>query len=207
VLYNALSQTSIFLQHYGLVAHDVARYGTAEHILDIGTGPGRLLFALRRVFPASMLTGIDISPAMIAQAKGNIAKSGRDSRITLQAADATALPFPDETFDRVVSTGAFHHWKDPIRVLTETHRVLRTGGHALIYDLVREMPTPIRKNIRTRFGSVYLTLLWIHSFEEPFLNPREMEALGKRTDFAVEGTTFTGALCCLVLKKTVPPTI
>ncbi|MFH1910516.1 MAG: hypothetical protein ABIK91_00580, partial [Pseudomonadota bacterium] len=44
-------------------------------------------------------------------------------------------------------------------------------------------------------------LLWLHSFEEPFLNAEEMDALGRRTDFVVEGTRFTGALCCLVLRK------
>jgi len=43
--------------------------------------------------------------------------------------------------------------------------------------------------------------LWLHSFEEPFLNAEQMEALGRRTDFVVKGTRFTGALCCLILRK------
>jgi ubiquinone/menaquinone biosynthesis C-methylase UbiE len=202
VLYNAISRTDIFLEHYGLVARDVARYGPATRILDIGTGPGQLLFALRREIPASDLVGIDISPAMVAQAGRNISKSGHHSRISVQAASADALPFADESFHRVVSTGSLHHWKNPIRALSEAHRVLKADGHALIYDLVTEMPKPIREEVRTRFGSFHLALLWLHSFEEPFLDAREMADLGRRTDFVVEETRFTGVLCCLALKKT-----
>jgi hypothetical protein len=85
--------------------------------------------------------------------------------------------------------------------LSEVHRVLKYNGYALMYDLVREMPKEICQDVRARFGSVRFALLWLHSFEEPFLNPGEMIELGRRTDFSVEGTYFTGALCCLVLKK------
>jgi|GEM_PF-3341991 len=44
-------------------------------------------------------------------------------------------------------------------------------------------------------------LLWLHSFEEPFVDPGEMESLGHQAGFAVEGTHFVGARCCLVLRK------
>jgi len=45
-----------------------------------------------------------------------------------------------------------------------------------------------------QFGGFHLALLWLHSFEEPFLNAEEMEALGRQSDFTVQGTSFTGAL-------------
>lgn len=201
VLYNALSSTAIFLRHYELVAHDVAHYGTTACILDVGTGPGQLLLAIRKVLPEATLVGVDISPAMVSQARQNLGKFRQDNRIDVRVADANALPFADETFNCVVSTGSLHHWKDPIHALSETHRVLKADGHALIYDLVRNMPKALCEDIRARFGGFRLALLWLHSFEEPFLNAEEIEALGRRTDFVVEGTKFTGALCCLVLKK------
>ena len=201
VLYNALSSTKIFLRHYELVAHDLALYGAAERILDIGTGPGHLLLAMRKTLPDAKLVGIDISPPMVAQARRNIETYGRDPGIEVQVADANALPFADGTFDHVVSTGSLHHWKDPIHALSEAHRVLKVHGYALLYDLVRDMPKAICEEVRAQFGGFRLALLWLHSFEEPFLDVEEIEVLGKRTAFLLEGTRFTGALCCLVLRK------
>ena len=203
LLYNAVSSTEIFRQHYELVAHDVANYGKAECILDIGSGPGHLLIAMQKLLPETRLVGVDISSAMVAQARRNLEKCRQASQIEVRVADANALPFADEEFRCVVSTGSLHHWKDPIQALSEAHRVLKPGGYALIYDLVREMPNAVRKDIRDRFGSFRLGLLWLHSFEEPFLNAEEMETLGRMTDFMVVRTRFTGALCCLVLRKTI----
>jgi ubiquinone/menaquinone biosynthesis C-methylase UbiE len=201
VMYTALSSTKIFLRHYELVAHDVACYGAADCILDIGTGPGHLLMAMRRTFPNTTLVGVDISPAMVAQAQRNVDTHGRDSRMEVRLAGANALPFADETFDRVVSTGSLHHWREPLQALSEAHRVLKVDGYALLYDLVRDIPKAVRERVRAEFGSFRLALLWLHSFEEPFLHAEQMLELGRRTDFAVEGTRFIGALCCLVLRK------
>ena len=205
VLYNALSGSEIFLRHYELVAHDVAHYGTAQRLLDIGAGPGRLLLALRKTLPDTELVGVDISPAMVAQGQRNVKTCGRDTRIEVRLASANALPFADGTFDRVISTGSLHHWRDPVNALSEARRVLEADGYALMYDLVRDLPKAVCEDVRARFGGFRLALLWLHSFEEPFLNAEEMDALGRRTDFAVEGTRFTGALCCLALRKAADP--
>ena len=201
VLYNALSSTTIFLRHYELVARDIAHYGTAQALLDIGTGPGHLLLALCKTLPEVELIGIDISPAMIVQAQRNVKTHGCAAHIELQVAVANALPFADGVFDHVVSTGSLHHWHDPVNALSEVHRVLKVGGYALMYDLVRNMPKVVCEDVRARFGRFRLALLWLHSFEEPFLDVKEMDALGRRTEFTVAGTKFTGALCCLVLRK------
>jgi SAM-dependent methyltransferase len=52
---------------------------------------------------------------------------------------------------RVISTGSLHHWEAPLAGLTEAHRVLRAGGYALIYGLVRHLPEPVVRDVRTRF--------------------------------------------------------
>ncbi len=201
LIYNAVSSSSIFRRHYELVARDVAGYGTPARILDIGTGPGYLLLAMQKVLPEARLVGVDISPAMVAQARRNLSTHSKDTPIEVRIADATALPFADQTFHCVVSTGSLHHWKDPIQALSEAHRVLTIGGQALVYDLVRDMPEAVCKDIRAQFGGFRFALLWLHSFEEPFLNVEEMETLARRTDFIVERSRFSGALCCLVLKR------
>lgn len=201
LLYNAVSSTAIFREHYERVARDVARRSRFARILDIGTGPGHLLLAMQGVLPEAKVVGVDISYDMVSQARRNLSRRGRDFQIEVGVSDATALPFADESFQCVVSTGSLHHWKDPIPALSEAYRILTPGGCAMIYDLVRDMPEGVGRKIRIRFGNFRCALLWLHSFEEPFLNAGEMEALGKRTAFAVEGTRFTGALCCMVLKK------
>lgn len=202
VVYNALSGSEIFRRHYERVARDVSGYGAARRILDIGTGPGRLLVALKQALPGAVLVGVDISPAMAAQAKRNLKSGGDAGRIAVGVAGAHALPFADGTFDRVVSTGSLHHWKDPVSALAEVHRVTRAGGTALMYDLVRRMPAAVCEAVRTQFGGVRFALLWLHSFEEPFFSPGEMEALGRASPFDVEPMHFAGALCCLAMRKT-----
>lgn len=48
-----------------------------------------------------------------------------------------------------------------------------------------------------------VTLLWLHSFEEPFYDPQDLEALAAATKFREGQTKFVGILCCLVMRK--PP--
>jgi ubiquinone/menaquinone biosynthesis C-methylase UbiE len=201
VLYNALSRTDIFGRHYALVADHVGLYCHAGSMLDIGTGPGWLLAALRRALPELKLVGVDISPAMVATARENMKKAGNDSLVDLRLAAAEELTFPDETFDAVVSTASLHHWKHPVAALNEVHRVLKKGGCALIYDLVRKLPPEVAKTAKREFGSLQTRMLWLHSFEEPFYNPEEMEALVSGSSFKTWQTQFVGVLCCLVLRK------
>ena len=81
--YNTLSKSEIFRRHYELVAHDVLSFGANKCILDIGTGPGRLLSELHRLLPNTNLIGADISPAMVAQANKNITAYGLERSIEL----------------------------------------------------------------------------------------------------------------------------
>lgn len=200
-LYNALSQTEIFSRHYALVADHVGLYCRAGSILDIGTGPGWLLVSLRRSLPKLRLVGMDISSAMVATAQENMKRAGYAAATDLSVAAAEALPFPDDTFDAVVSTGSLHHWKYPIAALNEMHRVLKAGAYALVYDLVRKLPPAIAEAARREFGSLRTRMLWLHSFEEPFYSPKDMEALVPATFFQRSQMQFVGVLCCLILQK------
>ncbi len=201
LVYNTISGSEIFLRHYEIVANDLAKYDISGRILDIGTGPGRLLVELRKVFPKSSLAGVDISLPMVEQARKNIHAYGYENDIEVLAANANCLPYADESFDLVISTGSLHHWKDPVNALAEAFRVTKRGGHALMYDLVRKMPQSVRGQVLAQFGGFRLALLWLHSFEEPFYSPDEMELLGRESQFIVDETRFIGSLCCLVMHK------
>lgn len=146
--------------------------------------------------------GMDISSAMVATARENRRKAGCAASVGLRAASAEALPFPDDTFDAVVSTGSLHHWKQPLAALNEMHRVLKVDGYALVHDLLRRLPRAVAEAARREFGSLQTRMLWLHSSLEPFYSPRNMEALVPGTSFQRGQTEYVGVLCCLVLRKT-----
>jgi ubiquinone/menaquinone biosynthesis C-methylase UbiE len=202
LFYNAISQTDAFARHYDLVAHHVGSFCQIGKLLDIGTGPGWLLAAIQGSLPGLQLVGVDISPAMVDVAMENMRKAGYETAVCLKIAGADELPFPDNTFDVVVSTGSLHHWKDPIAALNEVYRVLKTNGYALIYDLVRKLPPSVAEAVKREYGPFRTRMLWLHSFEEPFYNPEDMEALIPDTSFQTVQLQFVGALCCLILRKT-----
>jgi SAM-dependent methyltransferase len=114
---------------YSGVADDVAATaGPGARVLDVGTGPGHLIDRL--LDRGLRVSGIDLDPAMIDRASRRLA-----GRADLTVADVAALPYPDASFDAVVTTLSMHHWTDAGAGLAEIARVLRPGGTALVYDL------------------------------------------------------------------------
>ena len=201
VIYNAISATSIFQQQYELVANDILSYCAQGSLLDIGTGPGRLLLKLHRQSPAMQLVGIDSSPSMVASARKNMVKAGLSDVIEIREGNASQIPFVDRFFDIVVSQWSVHHWKHPVAALNEVYRVLKPGGYALMYDLVTDTPAAILEEMAREFGRLKMTLCRLHSFEEPFYSRENYESLAQPTLFKEGRTRFVGLLCCLILKK------
>jgi ubiquinone/menaquinone biosynthesis C-methylase UbiE len=205
ILYNALSGTSVFQRHYKLIARDILGDRAEGSLLDIGTGPGRLLLELHQLSPGMRLVGIDISPSMVVKARQNMADAGLSEAIEIKEGNASQIPFGGDSFDIVVSTGSIHHWKDPLAGLNEVHRVLKPGAYALMYDLVSDTPKSILKEMAREFGRWRVSLFWLHSFEEPFYSRRNYESLAGPTLFQEGQTRFVGLLCCLILKKGLQP--
>jgi ubiquinone/menaquinone biosynthesis C-methylase UbiE len=201
VFYNAISLSSVFQRHYELLADDILNYCRQGALLDIGTGPAWLLLKLHQYATGMKLVGIDSSPAMVTKAKQNISAAGLDRVIGIKEGNAQSIPYPDEHFDIVVSTGSIHHWKQPTVGLNESYRVLKKGGFALIYDLVSDTPSSIINDTRRKFGKWKTTLFWLHSFEEPFYSKVNFRELAVPSLFKEGQTRFVGLLCCLILKK------
>jgi len=101
----------------------------AHAVLDIGCGPGA---AVRAAAPSvRRAVGIDRSGAMIEIARR---RSRRFENTEFAVGGAEQVPFADDTFDRVWSIHAFHHWEDQTKGLAESMRVLRPGGRLLIIE-------------------------------------------------------------------------
>jgi SAM-dependent methyltransferase len=107
----------------------IQRAQASGSILDVGCGTGRLLTHL----PAQQYQryGIDISEGMVRQARK------KDARLQCTRASATAIPYPDNTFDVVFSAAVLHHLAEPEPVqqaIVEMVRVTKAGGTAIIWD-------------------------------------------------------------------------
>jgi ubiquinone/menaquinone biosynthesis C-methylase UbiE len=175
------------------------KYCPQGKILDIGTGPGRLLVKLHEQSVRLQITGLDVSSGMVAKARQNLEQNGLSEQIIVQEGSADALPFDENT---VVSTGSIHHWKQPEAGLNEISRILKPGGHALIYAIMSDTPKAVLRDARRKFGRFRMFMLWIHAFEEPFYSTHGFEALPQLTPFKQGHIRFIGALGCLTLKKT-----
>jgi SAM-dependent methyltransferase len=118
------------------IAADVTAVAPAgARVLEIGCGPGHLSVRMARRHGLDV-TGLDLDPAMVERARTNANRSanGDRRRPTFLVGDVAALPFPDGSFDLVVSTLSMHHWADPTAGLAEIGRILRPGARALVWD-------------------------------------------------------------------------
>ena len=112
-------------------------------VLDVGTGPGRVVRLIAAACPTVKVTGIDLSPEMIARATST-AKTISTGNLRFEVANVAALPFADNSVDLVVSTLSLHHWDDTSAGLNEIVRVLAPGAQAWIYDFRTALAAPHR---------------------------------------------------------------
>ena len=103
-----------------------------DTVLDVACGPGLLVCAFARVVRHA--TGIDITPAMLEQARRAQQEQGF-TNVSWQQGDVTRLPYPDEHFSIVSSRFVFHHLEEPLVVLQEMKRVCRPGGRVVVADM------------------------------------------------------------------------
>jgi ubiquinone/menaquinone biosynthesis C-methylase UbiE len=101
-------------------------------VLDVATGPGYFCIELARM-GHSRVTGFDISEDLVKIASTNARQAGVD--VDFVQGSASAMQFPDLTFDLVFCSWAMKNFMEPAKVLAEMFRVLRPGGGALIVDL------------------------------------------------------------------------
>jgi ubiquinone/menaquinone biosynthesis C-methylase UbiE len=133
VLYDRVAAPG-FSPFYRKVTSEVLSKLAAGRILDVGTGPGRLLSEIAERNPRLQLCGADLSRKMLRLASTRHKASGF-SQVRFVRANVIDLPFSDETFDLVLSTASLHHWRNPAAGMRECLRVIRPGGSCWIYDL------------------------------------------------------------------------
>ena len=100
-----------------------------DRVLDVGCGTGELLSRIAAKYPAASLAGIDPVPAML-----EVARKKLSDQVDLRVGWANELPWPEASFDVVVSCNMFHYVTHPVAAIREMQRVLRPGGQIVITD-------------------------------------------------------------------------
>jgi ubiquinone/menaquinone biosynthesis C-methylase UbiE len=165
-----------------------AEIRAGQHVLDVGCGTGTLAVMVKRAQPGAEVAGLDADPRMLNVARAKAVKAGLTVRFDQGL--ASELPYPDESFDRVLSSLMIHHLKTPDkeRMAREVRRILKPGGRLHIVDFGEP---------RTFYGKLLGPFL--HGFEEADDNldgrlPVIFEAAGLNASETGVFATFFGDL-------------
>ena len=113
---------------------------SGEDVLDVGSGAGMdTLVAAQMVGDTGSVTGIDMTPEMVAKARGSIAEMGLGN-VRIVGGSAEHLPFDGASFDVVISNGVVDLIPDKDAVFSEITRVLRPGGRIQLADVTIQNP-------------------------------------------------------------------
>ena len=127
----------------------MGRLAERERVLDLGSGAGTdSLIAAQMVGPEGRVTGIDMTLAMLGKARAAAAEMGV-TNVEFVESEAEQLPFPDGSFDVVISNGVIDLIPDKDAVFAELHRILVPGGRLQIADVTIQNPVSAegRRNI------------------------------------------------------------
>jgi cyclopropane fatty-acyl-phospholipid synthase-like methyltransferase len=126
-----------------------AGFAAGDRVLDCGFGFADQDIQWAREFPGVHITGINISSLQVGRAEQRVRDAGLIDKIDLREGDATAMPFEDGTFHKVVALESAFHFPSRKRFLQEAHRVLRPGGRIALADFA-DAPEASRRGLRQR---------------------------------------------------------
>jgi ubiquinone/menaquinone biosynthesis C-methylase UbiE len=111
---------------------DLSGVGARDSVVDLACGPGIVSCFFAR--HARSVTGLDFVPAMLERARKLQAERGL-TNLEWKQGQVAALPFPDWSFDCVITRFSFHHFLEPAVVVREMKRVCRPKGTVLVADV------------------------------------------------------------------------
>ena len=176
---------------YKTLLIEQAKLEAGQQVLDLGCGTGTLAIMAKQAQPSAEVFGLDADPDML---KVATYKSGqRNAPVKFDVGFTNQLPYPDASFDRILSSIMIHHLKTPDKIITaqEVFRVLKPGGQLHIIDFGKPY---------TLYGKILGQFL--HKFEEANDNiegklPGIFGAPGLKTEVVGHFWTFFGDLAFL----------
>lgn len=135
---------------------EFAQIKKGNHVLDLGSGAGNDCFVARTQTGVNgKVTGLDFTEAMVQKANENLSKTGFGN-IEFVQGDIEEMPFPDASFDVVISNCVLNLVPDKHKAFSEVFRVLKNGGHFSISDvvIVGNLPEGLKKDAEMYAGCV-----------------------------------------------------
>jgi SAM-dependent methyltransferase len=103
-----------------------------KSVLDFGCGPGHDLIGFGTYSKPSRLVGADLSESSLDQSRSRLKLHQINADLIKLAPEDATLPFPDQSFDYIHSSGVLHHTPNPVSILLELKRILKPGGELRI---------------------------------------------------------------------------
>ena len=148
-----------------------------DAVLDVGCGTGNYTIELAK--RGADVVGVDSSEEMLIWARQKA--QGERLKVNFQVADALNLPFPDESFDLILSNGLLCFLKEPEKALMEMHRVLKPGGGLAVGVLNKWSPWAFFRRIK----GLYKDTIYNQAY---YISPPELEGLIRGVGFDVKET-------------------
>lgn len=133
-LYDLLIRWTMPEQSFKRRLIEQSRIMRNHRVLDLGCGTATLTLLIKETHPESVVVGMDGDPKILEIAGRKAREAGLD--ITFDQGMSFDLPYPDASFDRVLTSLVIHHltYENKVRTLSDAHRVLRSGGELHIAD-------------------------------------------------------------------------
>ena len=116
------------------IARDSASLLDSGRVLDVGTGPGRLLLELRKLNDHLELFGLDISASMVRRARKNL----QGIPVDLRQGSIRNTDYQSGFFDAITCVGSFYLWDQPTECVDEIFRILKPGRSAYLFESYRD---------------------------------------------------------------------
>jgi demethylmenaquinone methyltransferase/2-methoxy-6-polyprenyl-1,4-benzoquinol methylase len=161
-MFNNIAPKYDFLNHFLSMGIDVLwrkkaikllRQSQPKQLLDIATGTGDFAIEALSLNPDKVI-GVDISEGMLGMGKIKIEKKGLQSKIELLLGDSEKLPFQDNTFDAITVGFGVRNFENLEKGLTDMHRVLKSGGTALVLEFSKPKAFPIKQLYNFYFSAI-----------------------------------------------------
>ena len=162
-MFNNISKTYDFLNHFLSLGIDIIwrkkainelKKDNPQQILDVATGTGDFAFEALKILNPKKIVGVDISQGMLDIAQQKITKRGLGDKFEIKLGDSEKLPFEANEFDAVTVAYGVRNFENLEVGLADIHRVLKSGGKAVILEFSKPKAFPIKQLYNFYFSYV-----------------------------------------------------